>query len=74
MLKLIQSRLQYSAAYPHFLSLLHHLLLLAPGDLNSPDRWLLFDRVLQQLVTQQTDGEDREVSIVDINVNEIVKL
>lgn len=28
MFKLLQAKLQYSAAYPHFLSLLHHLLLL----------------------------------------------
>ncbi|RXG62063.1 Disheveled-associated activator of morphogenesis 2 [Armadillidium vulgare] len=74
MFKLLQSKLQYSAAYPHFLSLLHHLLLLMPGDLSSPDHWLLFDRILQQLVTQEVEGSDREISVVDINVKDIVKL
>ena len=44
------------------------------GDLTSPDRWLLFDRILQQLVTQDPDGSDKEVSIVNINVKEIVQL
>lgn len=44
------------------------------GDLSSPDRWLLFDRILQQLVTQESDGSDREVSVVDINVKDIVQL
>ncbi|XP_076030296.1 disheveled-associated activator of morphogenesis-like protein [Oratosquilla oratoria] len=73
MFKLLQSRLQYSAAYPHFLSLLHHLLLL-PNDLSSPDHWILFDRILQQLITQAEDGADREVVLLDINVNSIVKL
>nr|XP_045619347.1 disheveled-associated activator of morphogenesis 1-like isoform X1 [Procambarus clarkii] len=73
MFKLLQSKLQYSAAYPHFLSLLHHLLLL-PTDIGAPDHWILFDRILQQLVTQGEDGQDREVALLDINVNSIVKL
>ncbi|XP_042867935.1 disheveled-associated activator of morphogenesis 2-like [Penaeus japonicus] len=73
MFKLLQAKLQYSAAYPHFLSLLHHLLLL-PSDLTAPEPWILFDRILQQLVTQGDDGADREVALLDINVNSIVKL
>ncbi|KAK7013355.1 Dishevelled associated activator of morphogenesis 2, partial [Halocaridina rubra] len=73
MFKLLQNKLQYSAAYPHFLSLLHHLLLL-PTDIGAPDHWILFDRILQQLVTQNEDGQDREVALLDINVNSIVKL
>ncbi|KAK4289787.1 hypothetical protein Pmani_037267 [Petrolisthes manimaculis] len=73
MFKLLQAKLQYSAAYPHFLSLLHHLLLL-PSEVAAPDAWILYDRVVQQLVTQRPDGEDREVQLLDINVSEIVKL
>lgn len=73
MFKLLQGKLQYSAAYPHFLSLLHHLLLL-PTDIGAPDHWILFDRILQQLVTQSEDGQDREIALLDINVNSIVKL
>ncbi|XP_050698138.1 disheveled-associated activator of morphogenesis 1-like isoform X2 [Eriocheir sinensis] len=73
MFKLLQGKLQYSAAYPHFLSLLHHLLLMS-NDMSAPDHWILFDRVLQQLVTQDEDGRDREVALLDINVNSIVKL
>ena len=41
---------------------------------SAPDHWALFDRLLQQVVTQNpTTGEDRETTVIPINVKDIVK-
>lgn len=55
MFDLIRRKLSHTAAYPHLLSLLEHSLLL-PLDYGShPQHWLLFDRIVQQIVLQQSD-------------------
>jgi dishevelled associated activator of morphogenesis len=51
---LLRRKLNYSAAYPHFLSLLQHMMLL-PFTSSNTHYWLLFDRILQQIVLQQSD-------------------
>lgn len=81
MFDLIRRKLSHTAAYPHLLSLLQHCLLL-PLDYGShPQHWLLFDRLVQQIVLQQTEKsestvviKDPDVSPISINVKEIVHL
>lgn len=79
MFDFLRKKLSHTAAYPHLLSLLEHCLLL-PLDYGShPQHWLLFDRIVQQLVLQQPDGEktairDPDVSPLHIDVNKIVHL
>ena len=38
-----------------------------------PQYWLLFDRVVQQLVLQSEGGEDHDVAPLQINVKEILE-
>ncbi|XP_076273248.1 disheveled-associated activator of morphogenesis-like protein isoform X2 [Rhynchophorus ferrugineus] len=77
MFDLIRRKLSHTAAYPHLLSLLKHCLML-PLDYGShPQHWLLFDRIVQQIVLQQTDEtgkKDVDVSPLNINVKELVHL
>lgn len=53
MFDLIKRKLNYSPAYPHFLSLLQHMLLL---PFTGAHHWILFDRILQQIVLQQGEN------------------
>ncbi|KAL3267040.1 hypothetical protein HHI36_011182 [Cryptolaemus montrouzieri] len=81
MFDLLRKKLSHTAAYPHFLSLLEHCILL-PLDLGShPQHWLLMDRIVQQIVLQQTEivegkevPKDPDVQALKINVREIVHL
>ncbi|XP_072386147.1 disheveled-associated activator of morphogenesis 1 isoform X1 [Diabrotica undecimpunctata] len=78
MFEIIRKKLSHTAAYPHLLSLLEHCLLL-PLDYGSyPQHWLLFDRIVQQIVLQQTEEaktvKNPDVCPIDINVKEIVHL
>ncbi|KAL5278203.1 DAAM2 family protein [Megaselia abdita] len=95
MFDLLRKKLSHSAAYPHLLSLLQHMLML-PFTSKSVQHWLLFDRIVQQIViqtdeaSQRAEGSDNEstsktknvpsnindpdVSLISINVNEIVQL
>lgn len=52
MFDLLKRKLNYSSAFPHFLSLLQHMLLLPFSNANT-HYWLLFDRIVQQIVLQQ---------------------
>jgi dishevelled associated activator of morphogenesis len=54
MFDLLKRKLNYSPAYPHFLSLLQHLLLL-PFTGPNTHHWILLDRILQQIVVQQSE-------------------
>ncbi|XP_073980936.1 disheveled-associated activator of morphogenesis-like protein isoform X2 [Rhodnius prolixus] len=74
MFDVIRRKLSHTAAYPHFLSLLQHCLLLPLDYGSQPQHWLLFDRILQQIVTQTENGINHDVSLLDINVKEIVHL
>ncbi|VEN48316.1 unnamed protein product [Callosobruchus maculatus] len=76
MFDLLRRKLSHSAAYPHLLSLLEHCLLI-PLDYGShPQHWLLFDRIVQQIVLQQntTGIKDPDVAPLNIDVKEIVHL
>ncbi|XP_018324678.1 disheveled-associated activator of morphogenesis 1 isoform X2 [Agrilus planipennis] len=80
MFEVIRKRLSHSAAYPHLLSVLKHCLLI-PLDYGSyPQHWLLFDRIVQQIVLQQNDPsnpqkpKDPDLSPININVKELVHL
>lgn len=82
MFELLRRKLSHTAAYPHLLSLLDHFLLI-PLDYGShPQHWLLFDRIAQQIVLQQTETSETTKTIVrnpdvaplNINVKEIVHL
>lgn len=55
MFDLLKRKLNYSPAYPHFLSLLQHMLLLPFTGANT-HHWILFDRILQQIVLQQSES------------------
>ncbi|XP_053608443.1 disheveled-associated activator of morphogenesis 1 isoform X2 [Plodia interpunctella] len=62
MFELLRRKLSHTAAYPHLLSLLEHLLLL-PLEYNPQSQhWLLLDRVVQQLVLQQPSAGSRAAS------------
>ncbi|XP_032228211.1 disheveled-associated activator of morphogenesis 1-A [Nematostella vectensis] len=72
MLELLRRKVGHTSAYPHLLSILHHLLLL-PNDHSVARRlWQLIDRVVQQVVLQQDDGGDLDVAPLDINVSYIL--
>ncbi|KMQ84125.1 disheveled-associated activator of morphogenesis 1, partial [Lasius niger] len=79
MFDLLRRKLSHTAAYPHLLSLLEHCLLL-PLDYGShPQHWLLFDRIVQQIVLQSESNEtglirNPDVAPIEINVKEIVHL
>ena len=53
MFEILRSKLNHSSAMPHFLSLLHHCLLLPLDYGASPQHWLLFDRIVQQVREQK---------------------
>lgn len=64
MFDLLRRKLSHSPAYPHLLSLLQHMLLL-PFTGPNTQHWLMFDRVVQQIVLQT---EERPTSDVDPDV------
>lgn len=40
----------------------------------SVEHWILFDRLVQQIILQDTcDGIDHDVAVIQINVGEIIK-
>lgn len=62
MFELLRRKLSHTAAYPHLLSMLEHLLLL-PLEYNpQTQHWLLLDRVVQQVVLQQPAAGSRASS------------
>ncbi|KAG8227858.1 hypothetical protein J437_LFUL006482, partial [Ladona fulva] len=74
MFELLRKKLSHTSAYPHLLSLLQHMLLL-PLDYGScPQHFLLFDRIIQQIILQTESGDDPDVSALKINVKKLVHL
>ncbi|KAL4108075.1 hypothetical protein QTP88_018330 [Uroleucon formosanum] len=74
MFELLRRKLSHSPAYPHFLSLFQHFLLLPLEYGSLPQHWLLFDRIVQQITLQTDVGADNDVSPININVKDIVQL
>lgn len=81
MFDLLRRKLSHTPAYPHLLSLLKHCLLMPLDYGTHPQHWLLFDRIVQQIVLQQsvsgtTNGcyKNPDIAPIKINVQEIVKL
>ncbi|XP_064489611.1 disheveled-associated activator of morphogenesis 1-like isoform X2 [Ornithodoros turicata] len=72
MVEAIKKKLGLTAAFPHFLSLLQHMLII-PYNKGTPLHWLLFDRIVQQIVIQSENGENPDISVIDINVKNILK-
>lgn len=60
MFDLLRRKLSHSTAYPHLVSLLQHMLLLPHTGPNA-QHWLIFDRVVQQIVLQQEDRPPSEI-------------
>ncbi|XP_023719898.1 disheveled-associated activator of morphogenesis 1 [Cryptotermes secundus] len=74
MFELLRRKLSHTAAYPHLLSLLQHCILL-PLDYGShPQHWMLFDRIVQQIILQSENGDNPDLSPLNINVKELVRL
>ncbi|XP_022645280.1 disheveled-associated activator of morphogenesis 1-like isoform X2 [Varroa jacobsoni] len=73
MLSCLEQKMVFSPALPHFLSFMQHLLLM-PSKGKSVEHWILFDRLVQQIILQDTcDGIDHDVAVIQINVGEIIK-
>ncbi|XP_062715617.1 disheveled-associated activator of morphogenesis 1 isoform X2 [Aedes albopictus] len=60
MFDLLRRKLSHSTAYPHLVSLLQHMLLL-PSTGPNAQHWLIFDRVVQQIVLQQEERPSSEI-------------
>uniref|UniRef100_T1JFN2 FH2 domain-containing protein n=1 Tax=Strigamia maritima TaxID=126957 RepID=T1JFN2_STRMM len=71
----LKKKVSHTAAYPHFISLLQHFLLLPlNGNGGCPQHWLLCDRILQQVILQTEDGQNFDTAPININVKQIVHL
>nr|CAD7402960.1 unnamed protein product [Timema poppensis] len=74
MFDLLRKKLSHTSAYPHLLSLLKHCTLLPLDYGTYPQHWMLFDRIVQQIILQGESGDNPDVSPLRINVKEIVHL
>ena len=74
MFEILRAKLNHTSAMPHFLSLLHHCLLLPLDYGAAPQHWLLFDRIVQQIVLQSEMQENPDVEAIAINVKEIIEM
>ncbi|XP_038047019.1 disheveled-associated activator of morphogenesis 1-A-like [Patiria miniata] len=72
MFDVIKKKIAHTQAYPHFLSLLQHFLLL-PNKGVSIHHWSLVDRLVQQIVLQYEDGGDPDVAPFDINFKDVIE-
>lgn len=68
----MKKKIAHSEAYPSFLSVLQHLLLL-PKNGRSEHHWSLIDRLLQQIVLQSDDGGNPDIAPFDINFKDVIE-
>uniref|UniRef100_A0A8C7PG54 Disheveled-associated activator of morphogenesis 1 n=1 Tax=Oncorhynchus mykiss TaxID=8022 RepID=A0A8C7PG54_ONCMY len=71
---LIRKKMNHTDAYPHFISVLHHCLLMPhKRSGNTVQYWLLLDRIVQQMVLQNDKGHDPDVTpLENFNVKNVV--
>merc|ERR1719242_1914026 len=74
MFEVIRKKLNHTAAFPHFMSVLQHCILLPLDYGAQPQYWLLFDRIVQQIVIQSEMQENPDVEAIAINVKEIIEM
>uniref|UniRef100_A0A3Q3MVF2 Disheveled-associated activator of morphogenesis 1-like n=1 Tax=Mastacembelus armatus TaxID=205130 RepID=A0A3Q3MVF2_9TELE len=70
---LIRKKMNHTDAYPHFMSVLHHCLLMPhKRSGNTVQYWLLLDRIVQQIVLQNDKGHDPDVTpLENFNVKNV---
>ncbi|XP_035380121.1 LOW QUALITY PROTEIN: disheveled-associated activator of morphogenesis 1b [Electrophorus electricus] len=73
---LIRKKMTHTEAYPHFMSILHHCLLMPyKRSGNTVQYWLLLDRIVQQMVLQNDKGHDPDVTpLENFNVKNVVRM
>uniref|UniRef100_A0AAQ5YXF5 Dishevelled associated activator of morphogenesis 1b n=1 Tax=Amphiprion ocellaris TaxID=80972 RepID=A0AAQ5YXF5_AMPOC len=73
---LIRKKMNHTDAYPHFMSVLHHCLLMPhKRSGNTVQYWLLLDRIVQQMVLQNDKGHDPDVApLENFNVKNVVRM
>uniref|UniRef100_A0A8C4F527 Disheveled-associated activator of morphogenesis 1 n=1 Tax=Dicentrarchus labrax TaxID=13489 RepID=A0A8C4F527_DICLA len=73
---LIRKKMNHTEAYPHFMSVLHHCLLMPhKRSGNTVQYWLLLDRIVQQMVLQNDKGHDPDVTpLENFNVKNVVRM
>ncbi|MBN3302876.1 DAAM1 protein, partial [Amia calva] len=76
MFDLIRKKMNHTEAYPHFISILHHCLLMPyKRSGNTVQYWLLLDRIVQQIVLQNDKGHDPDVTpLENFNVKNVVRM
>ncbi|CAM4692635.1 unnamed protein product [Leuciscus chuanchicus] len=74
--ELVRKKLAHTDAYPHFMSILHHCLLMPhKRSGNTVQYWLLLDRIVQQMVLQNDKGHDPDVTpLENFNVKNVVRM
>ncbi|KAI7800302.1 disheveled-associated activator of morphogenesis 1b isoform X2 [Triplophysa rosa] len=74
--ELVRKKLAHTDAYPHFMSVLHHCLLMPhKRSGNTVQYWLLLDRIVQQMVLQNDRGHDPDVTpLENFNVKNVVRM
>uniref|UniRef100_A0A8C6SLM3 Dishevelled associated activator of morphogenesis 1b n=1 Tax=Neogobius melanostomus TaxID=47308 RepID=A0A8C6SLM3_9GOBI len=73
---LIRKKMNHTDAYPHFMSVLHHCLMMPhKRSGNTVQYWLLLDRIVQQMVLQNDKGHDPDVTpLENFNVKNVVRM
>ncbi|XP_018583237.1 disheveled-associated activator of morphogenesis 1 isoform X2 [Scleropages formosus] len=76
MFDLIRKKMNHTDAYPHFMSVLQHCLLMPyKRSGNTVQYWLLLDRIVQQIVLQTDKGHDPDVTpLENFNVKNVVRM
>ncbi|CAH2256218.1 disheveled-associated activator of morphogenesis 2 isoform X1 [Pelobates cultripes] len=76
MFELIKKKLKHTDGYPYLLSILQHCLQMPyKWQGNSLQQWQLLDRILQQIVLQDENGEDPDVTpLENFNVKNIIRM